>query len=42
MYIYAPNSKYVTLYPNKDNVGKVTYIDDNRVCYRYKKVLLNQ
>ena len=34
-YITAPQPLLVTKYPTPFNAGKVTYIDQNDVCYRY-------
>lgn len=35
-YISAPAPKVVIKYPTPYNAGKVTYLDDAGVCYRYK------
>ena len=37
-YIFTPNPKIVIKYPTPQNAGKVTYVDDAGVCYRYKAV----
>ena len=38
IYVIAPPPKIVIKYPNLNNVGKHVYVDDNNVCYKYKKV----
>ena len=38
VYITAPEPKVVIKYPTPENAGKVTYMDDNNVCYKYKIV----
>lgn len=35
-YITAPQPKIVIKYPTPFNAGKVTYIDNNNVCYKYQ------
>ena len=35
-YIITPPPKIVVKYPTPYNAGKITYIDDNKVCYKYK------
>jgi hypothetical protein len=35
-YVTAPVPKVVVKYPTPINAGKITYIDDAGVCYRYK------
>lgn len=35
-YIAAPQSKVIYKYPTLQNAGKVTYVDDAGVCYKYK------
>lgn len=37
-YIFTPTPKVVIRYPTPQNAGKVTYVDDAGVCYRYKAV----
>jgi hypothetical protein len=37
-YIITPVPKTLIKYPTPDNIGKVMYIDDNNVCYKYKMV----
>ena len=34
-YITAPKPRIVIKYPTPFNVGKVTYVDQNNVCYKY-------
>jgi hypothetical protein len=34
--ICAPQRKTVYMYPTLQNAGKITYIDNNNVCYRYE------
>ena len=34
-YIMHPGPTIVYKYPNLSNVGKVTYVDDTGVCYKY-------
>ena len=41
IFIYTPKimfyyTKIVIKYPTPQNAGKITYIDDGGVCYRYK------
>ena len=38
IYISSSPSSIVVKHPNLDNIKNTTYIDDNNVCYRYKKV----
>ena len=35
-YITAPKPQIVIKYPTPFNAGKVTYIDQNNVCYKYQ------
>jgi len=35
-YIAAPKPKVIYKYPTPSNAGKVTYVDDAGVCYKYK------
>ena len=35
-YIFTPEPKIVIQYPTPENAGKITYMDDAGVCYRYK------
>ncbi len=37
VYVQFPKPKVVIKTPHPSNAGNVTYIDDNNVCYRYKK-----
>jgi hypothetical protein len=37
MYILAPSPKIILKEPTLENCGKVTYIDNDGVCYKYKK-----
>tara|TARA_Y100000780_G_scaffold232569_1_gene266706 strand:- start:50466 stop:50681 length:216 start_codon:yes stop_codon:yes gene_type:complete len=34
-YFIHPVPKVVVKYPNPNNAGHTTYIDDNNVCYKY-------
>ena len=34
-YLIHPLPKVVVKYPNPNNIGNTTYIDDNNVCYKY-------
>lgn len=36
VYITQAKPKVVIKYPTPDNAGKVTYLDDSGVCYKYK------
>lgn len=36
-YLFIPTPTVITRYPNLDNLGQITYKDDNDVCYKYKK-----
>nr|QBK88931.1 MAG: uncharacterized protein LCMiAC02_00240 [Mimivirus LCMiAC02] len=38
IYITAPHPKIIIKHPNLQNVGNITYIDDNNIHYKYKKV----
>lgn len=35
-YISTPAPTVVIKYPTPDNAGKITYVDDAGVCYRYQ------
>lgn len=35
-YVTAPQPKIVVKYPTPHNAGKITYVDDAGVCYKYK------
>lgn len=35
-YIVSPQPKVIYKYPTPANSGKVTYVDDAGVCYKYK------
>jgi hypothetical protein len=35
-YVLLPNPTTIYKYPTPDNAGKVTYIDDTGVCYKYR------
>lgn len=35
-YLSAPTPQVVIKYPTPHNAGKITYVDDAGVCYRYK------
>jgi len=35
-YMLLPKPKIVYKYPTPENAGKVTYVDNTGVCYRYK------
>lgn len=37
VYITSPSPKVILKNPNPDNIDNITYIDDNNVCYKYKK-----
>lgn len=37
IYVVTPPPKLVLKNPNPQNAKDITYIDDNNVCYRYKK-----
>ena len=36
-YLLLPTPKVITRYPNLDNAGKITYVDNVGKCYKYKK-----
>lgn len=40
-YIFVPEPKIVIQYPTPENAGKITYMDDAGVCYKYKAVKVN-
>lgn len=35
VYITAPEPKVIIKYPTPQNAGKITYVDDSNVCYKY-------
>ena len=35
-YVSSPLPQIVVKYPTPHNAGKITYVDDAGVCYRYK------
>ena len=35
-YITAPTPEIVIKYPTPFNAGKITYVDKNNVCYKYR------
>jgi hypothetical protein len=35
-YVSTPSPEIVVKYPTPFNAGKITYVDDAGVCYRYK------
>ena len=35
-YVSSPAPRIVVKYPTPFNAGKITYVDDAGVCYRYK------
>lgn len=35
VYVLNPSPKIVHKYPNVKNAGKITYLDDEGVCYKY-------
>ena len=37
-YVTSPKPEIVIKYPSPDNAGKITYVDDAGVCYKYKVV----
>ena len=37
-YIFTPKPKIVIKYPTPQNAGKITYVDDGGVCYRYEAI----
>jgi hypothetical protein len=36
VYAIKPDIKSTLKYPHPDNVGKLTYKDNNGICYQYK------
>ena len=40
-YITAPMPEIVIKYPTPFNAGKITYVDKNNVCYKYKMEKVN-
>lgn len=34
-YLVSPQTKLIMKFPNPSNNNKLTYIDDNNVCYKY-------
>ncbi len=38
VFVSNPLPKRVLKNPTPDNVNDITYIDDNDVCYKYKKI----
>jgi hypothetical protein len=39
IYALTPPPKVIIKHPTLDNAGKVIYVDNSGVCYKYKKVL---
>lgn len=37
-YIFTPKPKIIIKYPTPQNSGKITYMDDGGVCYRYEAI----
>ena len=37
VYVTAPKPRVVIKNPTPSNAGKITYVDDNGVCYKYQK-----
>ncbi len=37
VYVFAPEPKTVIKRPTAESFDNTTYVDDNNVCYRYKK-----
>ena len=37
LYIFSPKPQIILKYPNENNI----YIDNNNVCYKYKKKIIN-
>ena len=37
-YIVSPEPRVIYKYPTPSNAGKVTYVDDAGVCYKYKSI----
>ena len=35
-YVLTPKPRVVTQYPTPFNAGKITYVDDAGVCYKYR------
>lgn len=35
-YIFIPKPTVVYKYPTPENAGKITYVDNTGVCYKYK------
>ncbi len=40
-YIFTPAPKIVVKYPTPYNAGKITYVDDAGVCYKYRTRSVN-
>lgn len=40
-YLVSPNPKIIYKYPTPSNAGKITYVDDAGVCYKYKSTKVN-
>ncbi len=40
IYMFAPCSKVIIKYPTLKNIDKTSYVDNNNVHYRYRKVMI--
>jgi hypothetical protein len=40
-YIFTPKPQIIIKYPTPQNAGKITYMDDGGVCYRYEAIEVN-
>jgi hypothetical protein len=40
-YITAPQPQVIIKYPTPFNAGKITYVDQNHVCYKYQMKRVN-
>lgn len=37
IYVTFPTPKVIIKHPNPQNAGKTTYVDNNGICYKYRK-----
>lgn len=41
LYIIYPDPEVIVKYPNLDQELSDVYVDDNNICYRYKRIEVN-
>jgi len=40
-YILSPEPEIIIQHPTPENAGKILYLDDQGVCYRYQKKIIS-